>query len=206
MVALPDTVRKTAALENGDEGADTVTGGEDGSRGLPSITEAAGNAAMIAMGAAAGLIVLLTVAFLVLELLRIFAEYRACAEYQKTSHEGKAMLLRRRIFELLGVWGIDACLGWNTEETDKELSRHFNGISAGDYLRTSELLERSIYGGIPLETYEFRAVQALLDKLTVVEEKPAARQLVYWKLRYSRVLPHFKPRQGLPHRRKAKNA
>lgn len=205
MVALPDTVRKTAALENGDEGADTVTGGEDGSRGLPSVAEAAGSAAMIVMGAAAVLIVLLTLIFLVLELLRVIAEYRARAEYQKASPEEKARLLRRRIFDLLGVWGIDACLGWNTEETDKELARHFDGISAGDYLRTSELLERSIYGGIPLEAYEFRAVRALLEKLTVVEEKPAARQLVYWKLRYSRILPLFKrgKRQRAPRRRKA---
>jgi len=35
--------------------------------------------------------------------------------------------------------------------------------------------------------------------------KTGARQLAFWQLWYSRILPHFKRRQGLLRRRKAEN-
>ncbi len=158
MVALPDTIRKTAALDDGAGASDVVT--DDGAAGghhLPEPVLVLRDSLLILLGVAAA------------------------------DPKGRLLLARKRLFALLAIWGVDACLGWNAEETDRRLAGRFPDIAPGDYCRVSALLEKTIYGDLPPEPFEERTVLALVDKLS----GPArpGRHLIDWKLRYSRLLP-----------------
>ena len=71
----------------------------------------------------------------------------------------KIRILQRKIFGLLGIFGIETELGWKTKEMDKKITDHFAYIEAGEYERACELVEKTIYGEIKLELFEERTVR-----------------------------------------------
>lgn len=181
MIALPDAVRKTAVLEDNSPEGSEVTDQEGGSGSQMRPGEIAKNVVLIVLGAAAVVIILLMIFFLIMELLRVFADRREKKMLESASGPKKILFMKKQLFSLLTVWGVDAAVGWKTEETDEELASRFAAIEPGEYKRTAELIEKSIYGGLELEPYEVRVIQNLIDKLSVPDRTGGK---MYWKLRY----------------------
>lgn len=197
MVALPDTVRKTAAWADGNNSSTTVPdNSQPGTKPMPDAEMIFQDTVMVLMGMAVFLVVVLVVLAALLELLRWLADSRAAAEYRRADPRRQVALLQRRMFRLLELWGVDACLGWNTEQTDEAVSRCFPDVEPGDYRRAAALMEKSVYGGMELEPHEMRTVQALLDKITAAKAEGRLR----WRLRYSRVFPTRTSRPPQPKR------
>ncbi len=187
MVALPDTARKTAAVEEGDNGANEMTTDAD-SGARPSLAPEliVRDAALALLGLLAVCVLLATVIFLVLELLRLALEHRAHTVYDAAGEQERAFILKDRVFFLLSLWGVDACLGWECGKTDAEIAEKVPGVEPGEYSRVSALLEKAIYGGLALEPFEQRTVLTLLQKLYSGE--PSRRERLHWALRYNRLL------------------
>lgn len=77
----------------------------------------------------------------------------------------RAKRAEKVLFALLTAKGMQAGLGWNTEQLDAWLAETFPKVQPGEYTRVCELLEKSVYGDIPPEIYEERTIFALLRKL-----------------------------------------
>lgn len=67
--------------------------------------------------------------------------------------------------KLLAARGIDASLGWHTDETDAKLASMIDSVNPGEYRRVCQLLEKAIYGGIELKSYEERTIRSLLERV-----------------------------------------
>ncbi len=183
MVGLPDAVRKTAALQDNDSEAAQITG-EDGSGDVGSILlETTANIMTVTLGAAAVLLMLLAVAVSAAEVLRGVRYRLAVRSYRKAHPIRRAALLERYLYRMLRIYGVDACLGWNTTEMDAFLAKRFIEIEPGEYARVCSLLEKTTYGGETPDLREERAMQAFLQKLAASgREEPLHRRL---RLRYT---------------------
>ena len=82
----------------------------------------------------------------------------------------------------LSLRGIEAYLGWQTDEVDAALAERIPEVREGEYRRVCELLQKTIYGGIALEPYEERVVNYFLRKLYCAE--PGSNLFYRMKLRY----------------------
>ena len=69
---------------------------------------------------------------------------------------------------MLALLGIDARLGWETQEIDRRVAERCPRIEPGEYLRACRMIEKAVYGGMPLEAYEERTLFSFLDKLAAV--------------------------------------
>ena len=78
--------------------------------------------------------------------------------------------------------GIEARLGWKTEETDQCLAERFEWAEQGDYARVCSILEKAVYGGCELEAYEMRTLYYFLEKIS------AADTTDDWKIRIKSLL------------------
>ncbi len=184
MISLPDTVKKTAALEDPGDASSPVRE-ENGAGGdLPQPVEVLRDTAAIFLGLLALAAMVLTGMFLVLEVLRQEAEMRAERAFRKAGPAARAELLRRRLYRLLELWNVEGCLGWNAPETDAQLARRVPGVLPGDYCSVTALLERALYGGEALYPHELRTVRALLDKLSAPVRDAPRHNL---RIRYSRL-------------------
>jgi hypothetical protein len=186
MIALPDTVRKTAALEDDKGGKNEVSKDKNGSHALPDPLTVATNAVLILLGIFALLFILLVILLILLELIRFFVERHRKAEFYRASPRKQIRMAKDYIFLLLSLWGIHASLGWKTQEVDEKLAKRFPDIAPGDYSRVVSLLEKSIYGGIELKPFEQRTVSVLIQKLSTVSLH--TNRWMYWKIRYSNLL------------------
>ena len=185
MIALPDTVRKTAAFEDSSDGANEVSQPAGDSHRLPEPQVLVMDAALLLLGAAALILLLAAALLLLAELLRIALELRAKRSFRNASPQQRVLLLRDRLFALLSLYGFSAHLGVHTQETDDALSQRFPDVEPGEYLRVVSLLEKSIYGGIALEPFELRVLDSMIEKLTTAE-RPSFQRM-YWRIRYSRL-------------------
>ena len=122
---------------------------------------------------------------LIMELLRIFANYRERMALESASPSEKILLMKKQLFALMALWGMDAAVGWKTEKTDEELAARFEMVEPGEYMRAAALIEKSIYGEMELEPFEVRVIQNLIDKLSVTD---CAGSKMYWKLHYRCVI------------------
>lgn len=192
MVGTPDTVRKTAALEDDQTGAEGVTG-EDNGGSEENITppEAVKNGA-IALAGLVGLCLLLAcIVLLVLELMRAAVLWRLTQRFQAADAATQITMLEGQIFTFLDLWGYEASLGWHTEELDAALAKKFTAIEPGEFHRVSRLMEQAVYGGLELEEYETRAIGSFLSKISLV--KPGDGWEIRRRLRYG-WLPIFAKR------------
>lgn len=192
MVGTPDTVCKTAALEDDQTGAEGVTG-EDNGGSEENITpqEAVKNGA-IALAGLVGLCLLLAcIVLLVLELMRAAVLWRLTQRFRAADAAAQITMLEGQIFTFLDLWGYEASLGWHTEELDATLAKEFTAIEPGEFRRVSRLMERAVYGGLELEEYETRAIRSFLSKISLV--KPGDGWKIRRRLRYG-WLPIFAKR------------
>lgn len=166
MVSLPDDISKTSAVLN-DDGSPEQMGTEGESANQPEaerIPETQGTNWLLRL--------LIWVLFLALFLLLLAEGGRALGvalfvrKWAKITPLDRAELARKLIYRLLAAWGIQASLGWKTEELDTLIPQLCPKAACGDYTRIVELLEKSIYGDIPPEIYEERTLKAFLKKLS----------------------------------------
>lgn len=129
MVSLPDTVRKTAAIDEDWLGAEQVV--------EPSGT----------------VILLFTLLRCAMELTRTFLLWYAERKRRRMSIEECVRQSQKLMFKLISLWGIDAALGWETSATYKALADTLPSVKPGEYERVNGLLEKTIYGGIALEPF-----------------------------------------------------
>lgn len=166
LVAMPDSIRRTAAMEDAGDAAGEVAQTDDSGADRPD-------------GLLDGTVyppeLLLGVLALLLTLLRSRRRHwkarccsAACGHSPASKHaspEQRARLLAWWGQHILAARGVEATIGWHTEETDAKLAEMIDTVNPGEYRRVSGLLEKAIYGGIALKVYEERAVYSLLDRL-----------------------------------------
>ena len=192
MVGTPDTVRKTAALEDDQTAAEGVTGEENGG-GQEDVTpqEIVRNGAIALVGLAGLCLLLVCAVLLVLELMRAAVLWRLTRRFRAADEVTQIVMLEGQIFTFLALWGHEASLGWHTEELDAALAKEFAAIEPGEFRRVSRLMEQAVYGGLALEEYETRAVRSFLSKLSLI--KPGDSWKTRRLLRYG-WLPIFSKR------------
>lgn len=114
MVSLPDTVRKTAAIDEDRSGAEVVepsgTGGSEQSKPLTVVK----NVAAVGFGIVGTVILLFTLLLCAMELTRAFQLWNAERRRRRMSIEERVRQSQKLIFKLISLWGIDAALGWET--------------------------------------------------------------------------------------------
>lgn len=187
MVNTPQDVQKNAAFENHSLGGKQST---DLNSVRDKVKEKAKHAAkqilLIWLGMLSLLLILLAAGVSVIEATRIYIQWRDEKQYEKATVRKKTMLIEKELFGVLRCMGIQACLGWNVEETEKILTEKMPAIEAGEYQRVCELLEKMIYGDIELENFEIRTLEKFLKKL--LKESKTCSFKVRMKIRY-RYLP-----------------
>lgn len=166
MISLPDTVKKTAALEEDSGGGEEVTTDNEVSK-RPGVLETVRDTTFVLFGVGSIAVVLLTIWFAGGRFWRLFQEERKKRQYLRADTGERTRLLKRWLYAALAKRGIDTCLGWKTAETDSLVAESFAEAEPGDYTRAVELLEKAQYGGAELELFELRVLENFLRKVTV---------------------------------------
>lgn len=183
MVATPDMVHKTLAQDNNRMDAEQITdSGSDADTPGEEIAETLRNLGAFRLGLAALALVLFALVIMVSEILRILFLWRENGAYDRRSVEERAVDMERKLLYFLKIRGIEARLGWNTDAVEAAVTQRIPKIRTGEYRRICELLQKTIYGGIPLEPYEERTVNYFLHKL--YRPEPGSSFIFRWRLRY----------------------
>lgn len=184
MISAPDAVHKTAALEDSIFGADEVTNLSEkkGSR-LPEPIRTALRVSALLLGILAILILLLTLFLVLLELIRLLLLRAERRREENLTPLEQAEAAEVKLFQYLSILGIETSLGWQTEEMGQQVAERCENLEPEDYGRVCTLLEKTVYGGQPLEPYEERTVESFLEKLQETGRKEDWRTRL--RLRYS---------------------
>lgn len=175
MVSMPDVVQKNVALTDSGYDTNIVSGSDKQDQNASDMIKKALNVAAICLGIVGLLVILLTIIFLIAEILRI-AVARMWEQYVKgISDRERIVYKRKKLFHLLGIYGIDASLGWNTEDTDQQAAENFAEVASGEYKRVCVLLEKAEYGGQELQSYEERTIDAFIAKIRRKEKNSGWR-------------------------------
>lgn len=187
MVNTPQNVQKNAALENNTfDGKQSTDLSGVKNKVKEKVKHAAKQTLFLWLGILSLSVILLTVGFSIVEILRIYIQWRDEKRYEKASVRKKTMIIEKELFGILKCMGIPACLGWHVEETDQILAGRISAIETGEYQRVCELLEKVIYGEIELENFEIRTLEKFLKKL--LKESKTCSFKVRMRIRY-RYLP-----------------
>ena len=100
-----------------------------------------------------------------MEVGRLLFAWKEKRRYLNSSQKEQVLFIEEAIFGALSFTGIKVRLGWKTNEMDKLISERFAEIKPGEFTRTSELIERSIYGDVELKPNEMRTIQIFLTKV-----------------------------------------
>ena len=187
MVSSPEAVQKNAFLKNNSFGSEQVTGLEGnageglGDRILPVVR----NAAMISLGVAAVLLILLVLLVAAAEGGRGYLLWKDNRTSRTAAQRERIIRTEKKIYSYLDITGMEARLGWNTLETDRQLAERYEDMEEGEYSRVCDLIEKVIYGEVELEAYEERTVNSFLEKL--LAEKKSVNWKNWLKYRYGYV-------------------
>ena len=166
MISTPDTEHKSAAIQDQGDNAENSTKLEDAKKSngtkVPKVIR---NIAAIVKGAVTVILLVIYLWLIILEVGRIIFAWTERRRYFNSGQKEQVLFLERVIFSVLRLIDIKASLGWNTKEIDKELSDKFETLKPGEYTRTCELIERSVYGDVELKPHEMRTIQIFLTKL-----------------------------------------
>lgn len=183
MVATPDMVHKTLAQDNNRMDAEQITdSGSDADTLGEEITETIRNLGAFRLGLAALVLLVFVLVIMVSEILRILFLWRENMVYDRRTAEERAVDMERKLLYFLKIRGIEARLGWNTDAVETAVIERIPGIRTGEYRRICDLLQKTIYGNLPMEPYEERTVNYFLHKLYQAE--PGSSFIFRWRLRY----------------------
>lgn len=165
MAQSPGQVRKVAALDSKGEEAENLKKHFPGSEPfLENQKQTELKTADIGWGMILLILFVLEFIFAVLELRRMYYEYRI----RKISDNGSlpsVEFLLLMIYKHLLILGIDMQPGFKSEQIQEKIRETLPEIPDGLYLRVNDLMEKYFYGGEPLEEYEIRLVHQFLLKL-----------------------------------------
>ena len=165
MAQSPGQVRKVAALDSEGEEAENLKKHFPGSEPfLENQKQTELKTADIGWGMILLILFVLEFIFAVLELRRMYYEYRI----RKISDNGSlpsVEFLLLMIYKHLLILGIDMQPGFKSEQIQEKIRETLPEIPDGLYLRVNDLMEKYFYGGEPLEEYEIRLVHQFLLKL-----------------------------------------
>lgn len=184
MVSSPDVVQKNATLKDNSFGAEQVSGLDENrthsmkEKVLPVVY----NVAAICLGVAAVLLMLLVLVIVFMEIVRGSCLWLDKKKMRKGRQKDRIFRTERKIYSYLKILGIDARLGWNTMEIDRQLVERFEDMEEGEYKRVCALIEKIMYGDIELEPYEERTINSFLEKL--LNDKKAVTWKNWFRRRY----------------------
>lgn len=167
MVNMPDDMHRTASFGEESEN-DTGKITESQEMAGPDIHDRAHsviNTARMASGVVAIIIIILTIVLSVLEVTYYCVSLHQRKIYDRSSPKDKAKIIEKRMYQLLGIKGIDATLGWHTKQIDDTISESIANIEPGDYTRVSAILEKFKYGGCEPENYELRTLEIFANEI-----------------------------------------
>lgn len=178
LISTSNVIRKTAAVEDDPDRADPLltAGGQGGGQSSKAV-EVVKDVEAIVLGIVVIFILLVIFFIIALELHRIVIIRRKGKHLKNASQEERVIEIEKRIFLMMNFRGIEARLGWKTEETDQCLAERFEWAEQGDYARVCSILEKAVYGGCELEAYEMRTLYYFLEKIS------AADTTDDWKIR-----------------------
>lgn len=183
MVATPDMVHKTLAQDDNLMDAEQITdSGNNVDTPQAEIAETIRNLGAFRLGLAALALLLFVLVTVVSEILRILFLWRENSTYDRKTSEEHAEDMERKLIYFLKLRGIEARLGWNTDEVETAIMEKIPEIRAGEYRRICDLLQKTIYGNIAMEPYEERTVNYFLRKL--YRPEPGSSFIFRWRLRY----------------------
>lgn len=183
MVNTPEQIKKNAALKNnGYKGKQTADSGKNDRNFADQMKKAVKNTAMILLGTVTLVIIFGFILFVILEIRLWILEHTIKKQYEQADMDQKVKIMQKQIFGLLTIFGMEAKLGWKTKEMDQKIASRFEKMEAGDYERACTLMEKTIYGEVPLELFEERTVRSFRDKL--IEETKELGFKEKLKLRY----------------------
>ena len=166
LVAMPDSIRRTAAMEDAGDAAGEVAQTDDSGADRPDgLLDGTVYPPELLLGVLALLLILASLAAAALEGTLLLCRVRVLSGFKHASPEQRARLLAWWGQRILAARGVEAIIGWHTEKTDAKLAEMIDTVNPGEYRRVCSLLEKAIYGGIALKVYEERAVYSLLDRL-----------------------------------------
>lgn len=167
MVNSPDSIHKTATVDddkNSDAGR-VIDDSNNDSRTTDEIIRKVWNTGLIILGIAALVIMAGVVFIAVVQVIYVIVGLTRRKKYIQSSSIRKATMLEQYIYQLLKVKGIEATLGWNTDEVDAVIATRFKNIEPGDYARVCVILEKVVYGGVELEGYELRTLEIFVREI-----------------------------------------
>ena len=168
MISTPDTEHMSAAIQDNGNDVESSTKLENGNNGKGSkLAEKIWNFAAIVVGILTVLLLVILFTFVILEFGRVVFAWTEKRRYLKDDQKGQVLFLERSIFSVLTFIGIRTSLGWNTKEVDAIISSRFEEIKPGEYTRTCELIERSVYGDMELRPNEIRTIYMFLTKIRI---------------------------------------
>lgn len=139
---------------------------EDGNNGKGSkLAQKVWNITAIMIGILTILLLIISLCFLILEIGRVVFAWLEKKKYLQSDQKYRVLFLEQSIFAVLTFVGIRTSLGWKTKEVDEMLSHQFENIKLGEFERTCELIERSVYGDMELKPNEMRTIQIFLTKI-----------------------------------------
>lgn len=173
LVNTPDSISKTAAFDN-DKNYDTGKVVEDDGNAKHMSKEMLHkmfDTGAVILGIIAVIAIMAVCIFTVIEIVYNIIYAHQIKLYKKGTSSEKVRILEKRMYQLLAIKGIEATLGWHTDETDAIIADTVKNIEPGDYKRASAIMEKVIYGGCELEPYELRTLEIFADEIFADHEK-----------------------------------
>lgn len=167
MVAAPDAVRKTAAVQDNTDDAAQLQDGNGTAGGGQTVLPQ-----MVIRNMPLVLLGLLALVLLFWAFRRTFSVFLRAAlirfgqwRYAHATPQQRVVLLEKWLYYVLGRLGIEATLGWRTKETAQAVAQAVPGVREDDFIRAVTLLEKFVYGGAEPAVHEERALRTLLEKM-----------------------------------------
>ena len=172
LIGMPNSIHKTAALEDSEVAADEIKDiGKDGTGKQKDDSDTELGTDSVFLGIAAIVILLFTILFTVVGLMHIIRLWKITHALTNNDAFRRIAAMEKLIFERLKQMGIEASLGWETGDIDSRLATRYEQIHPGEYKRVCQLIEKNVYGEIVLEPFEERMLYSFLQKLTRLVNK-----------------------------------
>lgn len=172
LIGMPNSIHKTAALEDSELAADEIKDiGKDGSGKQKDDSDKMTGWDRVILGMIALLVLFFTLLFTIKELVRNARLWRAAHALTNPNASRRVKAIEKMMFDVLKLLGIEASLGWETGDIDRLLAERYEQIHPGEYKRVCQLIEKNVYGEIVLEPFEERTLYGFLRKLTKIVNK-----------------------------------